>query len=100
MTPQLPESSDGLPNFCGAKEQVEAALKSSRGKRLFLPESRIDFGRIRSAFANALHMHQPLMPAGGSNSLSTFNCRRNVELPPPGAGLPLSVPSSWPTVNE
>jgi hypothetical protein len=27
----------------------------------------MDFGRARSAFANALHMHQPLIPAGGSD---------------------------------
>jgi hypothetical protein len=34
---------------------------------LYLPESGMDFGRARSAFANALHMHQPLIPAGGSD---------------------------------
>src|SRR5271167_1036680 len=32
-----------------------------------LPESRIDFGHIRSASAIALHMHQPLIPAGGDD---------------------------------
>ncbi len=30
----------------------------------FLAESHVDFPRIRSAFAIALHMHQPLIPAG------------------------------------
>jgi len=33
----------------------------------YLPESGIDFGRIRSAFTIALHMHQPLIPAGGTD---------------------------------
>jgi len=67
MTSHLPESIEGLPNFCDAEQQIESAVCSSRGKSLFLTQNPIDFGRIRSAFANTLHMHQPLMPAGGSN---------------------------------
>ncbi len=65
MSSQFTELADGLPNFCGAEDQVESAVQASRGDRNFLPHSRIDFGRVRSAFANALHMHQPLIPAGG-----------------------------------
>jgi hypothetical protein len=34
---------------------------------IFLPECGIDFARINSGFANALHMHQPLIPAGGDD---------------------------------
>jgi hypothetical protein len=34
---------------------------------VFKPDSTIDFGRIKSAFAIALHMHQPLIPAGGGD---------------------------------
>ena len=34
---------------------------------VFLPDSDIDFSRVRSAFAVALHMHQPLIPAGGGS---------------------------------
>ncbi len=67
MTFHLPESIEGLPNFCGAEQQIESAVCSSRGKSLFLAQKRIDLGRIRSAFANALHMHQPFIPAGGPN---------------------------------
>ena len=70
MSFQLPESLNGLPNFCGAEQQVESVIQSSRGKRVFLPQTRIDFGRIRSAFANALHMHQPLIPAEGRDLAS------------------------------
>jgi len=32
---------------------------------VFLSDSRVNFDRIRSAAAIALHMHQPLIPAGG-----------------------------------
>ena len=62
---QLPEYVDGLPNICGAESLVEEALCAGRDRPVFLPESRVDFGRIRSACAVALHMHQPLIPAGG-----------------------------------
>lgn len=61
----LPEQIDGLPNFCGAEEEIARAIEAARDRPVFLPESPIDFARIRSAFANALHMHQPLIPAGG-----------------------------------
>ncbi|HUI58003.1 MAG TPA: hypothetical protein VLY04_23670 [Bryobacteraceae bacterium] len=62
-TASLPEYVDGLPNICGSEGALDEAL--SRGGPLYLPESGIDFGRARSTFANALHMHQPLIPAGG-----------------------------------
>ena len=64
---QLPEYVDGLPNICGSEPLVEKTLRASRDKPVFLPESGIDFGRIRSACAIALHMHQPLIPAGGGD---------------------------------
>jgi hypothetical protein len=64
---QLPEYVDGLPNICGAESLVEEALCAGRDRPVFLPESRVDFGRIRSACAVALHMHQPLIPAGGGD---------------------------------
>jgi hypothetical protein len=59
----LPETVDGLPNICGSENRIAEAM--SRRGPYYLPESGIDFGRIRSAFSIALHMHQPLIPAGG-----------------------------------
>ncbi len=38
-----------------------------RNPRYYLPQSHIDFGRIKSCFSVALHMHQPLIPAGGGD---------------------------------
>ena len=54
---------------------------------MFLPESGIDFGRIKSAFAIALHMHQPLIPAGGGN-LATAEIISNLKhmMDNPGIG--------------
>jgi hypothetical protein len=61
----ISEYIDGLPNICGSEDLVSEAM--ARTGYFYLPESNIDFGRIRSAFAIALHMHQPLIPAGGGD---------------------------------
>ncbi len=63
----LPEYIDDVPNISGDEALIESAIAESAGKPVFLPESRIDFAHVRSAFANALHMHQPLIPAGGDD---------------------------------
>ena len=83
----LPEYIDRLPNICGSERQLDTAIQSHRGKPIYLPESRIDFGRIRSAFAIALHMHQPLIPAGG-NDLATAEIISNLKymMDNPGIG--------------
>ena len=83
----LPEYVGALPNICGAEAQIESALRASRGQPVFRPESRVDFGAIKSAFAIALHMHQPLIPAGGGN-LSTAEIISNLKhmMDNPGIG--------------
>ena len=60
-----PEIVDGLPNICGSEDLVSEAM--TRRGLYYLPEAGIDFSRTRSAFAIALHMHQPLIPAGGAD---------------------------------
>ena len=66
MSPQtLSEYIEGLPNISGSEDLVAQAM--ARSGPFYLPQSGIDFGRIRSAFAIALHMHQPLIPAGGGD---------------------------------
>ena len=61
----LPEYINGVPNICGSEKQIAEAT-ASPGPH-YLRESGVDFGRIRSAFDIALHMHQPLIPAGGAD---------------------------------
>jgi hypothetical protein len=62
-TQPQPEIVDGLPNFCGAEAQVEEV---TRGRQpVFLKDTNLRVDRLRSTFAVALHMHQPLIPAGG-----------------------------------
>lgn len=63
----LPETIDGLPNICGSEQRIEAALRERRGEPLYQQRSYIDPSGIDSAYAIALHMHQPLIPAGGDD---------------------------------
>ena len=67
----LPETVDGLPNICGAESEIEQTLKHSADRPVFLDESGVDFSRIHGAFAIALHMHQPLVPAGSIDLRTT-----------------------------
>jgi hypothetical protein len=64
---QLPEYIDDLPNLSGSEAEIEGVIAEARGRPVYLTESHTDFGRIKSAFASALHMHQPLIPAGGGD---------------------------------
>ena len=64
-TTAMPTYIDGLPNLCGREDLIAEAM--SQAGPHYLPESRIDFEKIDSAFAIALHMHQPLIPAGGDD---------------------------------
>src|SRR5438876_2699069 len=61
----LAENVDGLPNICGSEEAIRQSIQASRTTPVFLPQGVSGFGEINSAFALALHMHQPLIPAGG-----------------------------------
>ncbi len=61
----MQEYVDGLPNICGSEGALTDAMAASGP--FYLPDSDIDFGRIASAFAIALHVHQPLIPAGGED---------------------------------
>lgn len=75
-TTSLSEYVEGLPNISGSEDLVAEAL--ARKGPLYLGESGIDFGRARSTFSNALHMHQPLIPAGGTD-LSTAGIISNLQ---------------------
>jgi hypothetical protein len=67
-----------LPDICGHESQIDAALARAAGRPVFRGRNPIDFGRIRSAAAIALHMHQPLIPAGGGD-LSTAAIISNLQ---------------------
>ena len=60
---ELEANVDGLPNICGSEAAIEEARREGRSHPLSPGGARFD--DIDSAFAIALHMHQPLIPAGG-----------------------------------
>ncbi len=62
---EMLEYYNGLPNLCGSEGIVEGTARAGRDSPVFLHESGIDFGNARGCCAIALHMHQPLIPAGG-----------------------------------
>lgn len=66
-TRSLPEYVDGLPNIAGHEKAIHDAVTRAAGNEVFRGPGGIDFGSLKSAFAIALHMHQPLIPAGGGD---------------------------------
>jgi hypothetical protein len=64
---ELSEYVNGFPNISGSEKEIEKAIEEGKKKSLYLNEGGINFSSVRSAFANALHMHQPLIPAGGDD---------------------------------
>jgi len=63
----LPEQVDGLPNLCGSEEAVAAAIRAGADRPVYLDRPPVPLDGADSAFAIALHMHQPLIPAGGDD---------------------------------
>lgn len=63
MPRPLEEIVNGLPNICGAEGDVEEVTRSRQP--VFLNETNLRLDRLQAVFAVALHMHQPLIPAGG-----------------------------------
>jgi len=62
---EIAELIENLPNICGNEEIVRRRQAAVSRTPLYRPISDVDFGAIRAACAVALHMHQPLIPAGG-----------------------------------
>src|SRR5437867_6911756 len=84
--PELPETIDSRPNISGSENEIAAALKNSAAQKHNTPAG-VDFARVQSACAIALHMHQPLIPAGGGD-LRTADIISNLQymMDNPGIG--------------
>ena len=73
----LPEYADGLPNICGQEPLITEATAAGRQRPVY-PDQQ-DFTATTSAtFAVALHMHQPLIPAGGDGDLRSAGIISNL----------------------
>ena len=65
MSSSLSECVGDVPNISGQEDLIREAMACTAPRPL--SDNRIDLTRINSAFAIALHMHQPLIPAGGDD---------------------------------
>jgi hypothetical protein len=74
----MPEYIENVPNISGNEDELERVLQKSKSQPVFLHKGKVDFSKVRSAFAIALHMHQPLIPAGG-NDLKTAALISNLQ---------------------
>src|SRR5262245_52569170 len=72
----IPEILDGLPNISGHEAQVEAV--TSNQAPVYLHETPLHLDRLQAVCAIALHMQQPLIPAGGDN-LQTADTISNLD---------------------
>ncbi len=81
----IPEMVNGLPNLCGAWDQVKEITRQRHP--VYLNETNLRLDRLRDTFAIALHMQQPLIPAGGHN-LATNDLISNLDymMRNPGTG--------------
>jgi hypothetical protein len=61
----IPEIVDGLPNISGEESQVAEIMRGTAP--VFLPETNLRLDRLQAVFSIAMHMHQPLIPAGGGD---------------------------------
>jgi len=65
---ELVEYVDGLPNLSGSESLIDDAIRGADQAPVFWQGGAGDpFSGINSACAIALHMHQPLIPAGGDD---------------------------------
>ena len=68
MQVEIAEYVDGLPNLSGDEALIAATIADAAVRPVFaLPGSGDPFVGIQSVFSIALHMHQPLIPAGGDD---------------------------------
>jgi hypothetical protein len=72
----IPEIVEGLPNICGHEAEVEAV--TARRDPVYLNETNLRLDRLQSVCSIALHMQQPLIPAGG-NDLHTADTISNLD---------------------
>lgn len=64
---ELPVYVDGLPNICGSESQIDEAVRVGRSRPVSGGPLGVRLDDVDAAFAVALHMHQPLIPAGGDD---------------------------------
>lgn len=65
--PAIADMRHGLPNITGWEAHLATITQSC--DPVYLPVTKVQFGSVTAAFACALHMHQPTIPAGEGGAL-------------------------------
>ncbi|MGA9379447.1 MAG: glycosyl hydrolase family 57 [Phormidium sp.] len=65
--PNLPENINGTPNICGWENELHSVTQQNQ--LVFSQKTNINIFQVKAAFAIALHMHQPTIPAGNNGEL-------------------------------
>lgn len=65
--PNLPENINRTPNICGWENELHSVTQQNQ--LVFSPKTNINISQVKAAFAIALHMHQPTIPAGNNGEL-------------------------------
>ena len=73
------QSVDEIPAISGAEKEIEKIINENRDKPVYLNKSGIDFSSINSACTIALHMHQPMIPAGDGKPITEAKIISNLE---------------------
>jgi hypothetical protein len=68
--PPIPEYIHYLPNISGWEKESTEAI--DHREPIFLPTTNIALEQVTAAFAIALHLHQPLIPAGANGELISY----------------------------
>ncbi len=64
---QIPEYQYGIPTVAGFENEVQDVIDQNKNTKFYLGKSPFDFSKINAVATIALHCHQPLIPAGGSD---------------------------------
>lgn len=65
--PTLASARGDLPSIAGNEAEITAIVQNDQP--VYLPTNKISLDNLKSAFACALHMHQPTIPAGYNGAL-------------------------------
>ncbi len=69
---------NNIPTVSGYENEIDEAINSNKSKKIFKDSSSINFKNLKSTSSIALHMHQPLIPAGG-NDIKTASLISNLQ---------------------
>src|SRR5512143_1531758 len=69
----------GLPDLSGAEASLDEAVRVGRSRPLYAGHEQVRLPEVDAAFAIALHMHQPLIPAADGGDMRDADIVSNLK---------------------